>query len=99
IVRQAIHTSALTVGRFHLRQGAAVPLHSHENEQVSMLESESLRFVLDGQETIAEPGAVVTIPPHVPHQVEALTDCVVVDVFSPPRLDWIRGDDAYLRKS
>jgi quercetin dioxygenase-like cupin family protein len=99
IVRQAIHTGALTVGRFHLSQGAAVPLHHHENEQVSMVESGRLRFVLDGQETVAGPGSVIAIPAHVPHEVEALTDCVVVDVFTPPRLDWIRGDDAYLRKS
>jgi hypothetical protein len=30
--------------------------------------------------------------------VEALEDTLVMDVFSPPRADWIAGDDAYLRR-
>jgi len=41
---------------------------------------------------------VMRIPPHVPHSAQALEDSVAVDLFSPIREDWIRGDDAYLRK-
>jgi quercetin dioxygenase-like cupin family protein len=68
------------------------------NEQVSMVESGALKFFIDGREEIVRAGEVLTIPPHAPHAVEVLEDSVVVDVFSPPRDDWKRGDDAYLRR-
>jgi quercetin dioxygenase-like cupin family protein len=75
-----------------------VPEHSHPNEQISMLDQGSLRFVIAGQEILVKAGEVLRIPPHVPHSAEALEDAVAVDLFSPVREDWIRGDDAYLRK-
>lgn len=95
--RKVIHGQNITVARLRLAKGAIVPLHSHVNEQISMLESGSIRFVIDGQETILHGGESLQIPPHAPHMVEALEDSVAVDLFSPIREDWIRGDDAYLR--
>ena len=41
---------------------------------------------------------MLVIPPHMPHKVEALEDTDVTDIFSPVREDWLRGDDAYLRR-
>jgi quercetin dioxygenase-like cupin family protein len=96
--RQVIHCETMTVARMHLKEGCLVPLHSHHNEQISMIEQGSLRFNLDGAERVVGAGELVRIPPNVPHSVQALKDSVVVDLFSPPRQDWIRGDDAYLRK-
>jgi quercetin dioxygenase-like cupin family protein len=96
--RQVIHSDAMTVARVYLRKGCNVPEHSHHNEQISMMEQGSLRFVIAGEEKVLKAGQVLRIPPHVPHSAEALEDCVAVDLFSPPREDWIRGDDAYLRK-
>lgn len=96
--RQMIHGDTMTVARIDLKKGAVVPEHSHHNEQISMVERGSLRFVLAGVERIMRPGDMLKIPPHVPHSVEALEDSVAVDLFSPRREDWIRGDDAYLRK-
>ena len=95
--RKVIHGQNITVARLRLAKGAIVPLHSHVNEQISMLESGRIRFVIDGQETIVHGGESMQIPPHAPHMVEALEDSVAVDLFSPIREDWIRGDDAYLR--
>jgi quercetin dioxygenase-like cupin family protein len=57
-----------------------------------------MRFMLDGVERIVKAGEVLHIPANVPHSAEAIEDCIAVDLFSPPREDWIRGDDAYLRK-
>jgi quercetin dioxygenase-like cupin family protein len=96
--RQVIHGKTMTVARLHIRKGCSVPEHSHHNEQISMIEEGSLRFVLAGEEKIVKAGEVLQIPPHVPHSAEALEDSIAVDLFSPPREDWIRGDDAYLRK-
>jgi unsaturated pyranuronate lyase len=99
ISRRVIHTERMTVCRIRLTKGAVVPRHSHENEQVTMLESGALRFVFDGAEKIIRAGDVLPIPPHAPHRVEALEDSLAVDLFSPVREDWRRGDDAYLRQS
>ena len=96
--RQVIHGGTMTVARVYLRKGCSVPEHSHHNEQISMMEQGSLKFTIAGQELVLTAGQVLRIPPHVPHSAEALEDCVATDLFSPPREDWIRGDDAYLRK-
>ena len=98
VARQVIHAETMTVARLKLAKGCLVPVHQHVNEQISMIEEGSLRFVLDGQEVIVKAGEVLQIPPNVPHSAEALEDSIAVDLFSPPREDWKSGDDAYLRK-
>lgn len=98
LVRQVIHGETMTVARIHLRKGCSVPEHSHHNEQISMLEQGALKFVIGGVEKVLQAGEIVRIAPNVPHSAEALEDSVAVDLFSPTREDWIRGDDAYLRK-
>jgi quercetin dioxygenase-like cupin family protein len=95
--RKMIHGREITVARIRLRKGAVVPMHSHPNEQISMLESGVLRFTISGEERVVGAGEAVVIPPDAPHMVEALEDSLAVDLFSPRREDWIRGDDAYLR--
>ena len=97
VSRQAIHGETMTVARFRLRKWALVPLHHHANEQISTIERGKLRFVIAGEEQVVETGETITIPPHAPHSAEALEDSVAVDVFSPVRQDWIRGEDTYLR--
>jgi quercetin dioxygenase-like cupin family protein len=98
LVRQVIHGENITVARLNLRKGCSVPVHSHHNEQISMIEQGALKFVIGGVEQVVNAGEVMRIPPHVPHSAEALQDSIAVDLFSPIREDWIRGDDAYLRK-
>jgi quercetin dioxygenase-like cupin family protein len=98
LARQVIHGENITVARLFLREGCSVPEHSHHNEQISMIEQGTVKFVIGGVEQLAKAGQVMRIPPHVPHSAQALEDSVAVDLFSPIREDWIRGDDAYLRK-
>jgi unsaturated pyranuronate lyase len=98
IGRQMIHTAAMTLARVTLRQGAVVPMHEHEHEQISTVLEGRVRFVVGGEERVMEAGSSVPLPANVPHEVEALIDSVMLDVFSPVREDWIRGDDAYLRR-
>jgi quercetin dioxygenase-like cupin family protein len=97
IGRQMVHTESMTVARILLAKGAVVPSHHHVNEQITTLLDGRLRFVLGDEERIVIPGETLTIPSHLPHEVEALETSVVIDVFSPVRDDWVRGDDAYLR--
>jgi len=97
IGRQVVHTDRLTVARILLRRGAVVPEHAHEHEQVANVLEGRVRFRIGGQERVVSATESVVVPSGVPHSVEALADAVVLDVFAPPRDDWIRGDDAYLR--
>jgi quercetin dioxygenase-like cupin family protein len=96
--RKVIHGQNVTIARLELRKGGVVPEHSHMNEQVSMVQSGAIKFVSNGAEHIVRAGECLTIPPNVPHRVDVLEDSLVVDIFSPAREDWIRGDDAYLRR-
>src|SRR5438477_1915195 len=96
--RKAIHTQNMTIARLEIQKSAVVPEHHHVNEQVATVERGALKFFIDGREQIVRAGESLAIPPHMPHAVEALEDTVVVDIFSPGREDWLRGDDAYLRR-
>lgn len=82
-----------------MKKGAVVPVHSHDNEQVTMVLTGRLLFLNDHGQIEVGPGESLELPPNVPHGVEVLEDALVVDVFIPRREDWIRGDDAYLRGS
>jgi quercetin dioxygenase-like cupin family protein len=95
--RQLIVGSNVMVARLLLKKGAMVPLHSHHNEQVSYVLEGALRFIIDGREIDVRSGEVLCIPPHMPHEAVALEDTLALDIFNPPRQDWLDKDDAYLR--
>jgi quercetin dioxygenase-like cupin family protein len=96
--RQVIHTERITIARVSLSAGSAVQRHQHENEQITILESGELRFIFDDGEAVVRAGECMQIPPNAPHRVEAICDSEGYDLFAPIRSDWLRGDDAYLRK-
>jgi quercetin dioxygenase-like cupin family protein len=98
VTRRVVHTERMTIAKLKLSKGAIVPLHHHENEQVTMMDNGALRFEIGGRDIIVRGGESLVIPSNVPHLVEALEDSVATDLFTPPRQDWISGDDAYLRK-
>jgi quercetin dioxygenase-like cupin family protein len=100
IGRRLITGESMMIAHVYLEKGAIVPRHSHHNEQITYILEGRLRFTLgdDESETVdVAAGEVLTIPPHVPHAAEAIEDTVDVDVFTPPREDWLDGSDAYLR--
>ena len=98
IGRQLIVGTNVMVARILLKKGAQVPLHSHHNEQVSYVLDGMMKFFLDNREVIVSAGEVLCIPPNMPHEAIALEDTVDLDIFNPPRQDWIDKDDAYLRQ-
>ena len=95
--RQMIHGSTITIARLRTRKGSIVPTHSHVNEQITTMEQGAMLFVTPTEKIVVRAGESLVIPPNVPHSVESLEDCVAIDIFSPVREDWVRGDDAYLR--
>ena len=99
IDRQFVHGGSAMLAKFLLRKGAIVPEHSHRHEQISHIVEGALRFTMgDGRVVMVRSGEVLVIPPNLAHSAEALEDTVALDVFAPPREDWIAGTDAYLRK-
>lgn len=100
IGRRMITGTGTMIAQIYLDKGAIVPLHSHYNEQITYVLEGALRFLLGAdqdEEVIVRSGEVLAIPPNLPHSAEALEDTLDVDIFNPPRQDWLDGSDAYLR--
>lgn len=98
IDRQFVAGDRSMLARIILRKGSIVPQHSHDNEQITYVLEGALKFVIEGKELVVRSGEILIIPSNLPHSAEALEDTVDLDIFCPPREDWIRGTDAYLRK-
>jgi unsaturated pyranuronate lyase len=99
--RRVITAERIMLAHVYLKRGCVVPVHSHENEQVSYVLEGALRFWLGAdqrEERVLRPGEVLVVPSNLPHRAEALEDTLSVDVFSPPRQDWLDGTDNYLRQ-
>jgi quercetin dioxygenase-like cupin family protein len=88
----------IMLARVLLKKGCIVPEHSHHNEQVTYILEGALKFWINSKEIVVNAGEVLTIPPDMPHKAEALEDTVDLDVFHPPRADWINKTDQYLRR-
>jgi len=99
--RRLITGERMMLAHVYLKKGCIVPKHSHENEQLTYILEGALKFWIgeDGAEEITvSAGEVLLIPSHVPHKAEALEETLDVDVFSPPRQDWLDKKDDYLRR-
>ncbi len=96
--RQVVVGEQVMVARILLGKGSIVPLHQHVNEQISYILEGALKFWIDGKEIVVRAGEVLCIPPNMPHKAEALEDTVDLDIFYPPRQDWLDKTDAYLRR-
>ena len=81
------------LAQIYLKRGALVPMHSHESEKMTYILQGALRVVVGGEEMTVREGEVLHIPSWIPHQAEALEDTFELDVFSPVRQDWLRGED------
>jgi quercetin dioxygenase-like cupin family protein len=99
--RRLITGDRMMLAHVYLKKGAIVPRHSHENEQITYILEGGLRFWIGADEAQVIDvlaGEVLHIPSHVPHKAEALEDTLDVDIFSPPRQDWLDKTDDYLRQ-
>lgn len=99
--RRLITGDQVMLAHVYLKKGCVVPRHSHMNEQFTYILEGALRFLVgddDAQEIVVRAGEVLHLPGNVPHEAHALEDTLDVDVFYPPREDWLKKTDAYLRK-
>jgi quercetin dioxygenase-like cupin family protein len=98
ISRRLVTGERMMLAHVYIDKGAVVPKHSHENEQLTYILKGALRFWIgedQKEEVVVRAGEVLVIPSNVPHRAEALEDTLDVDVFSPPRQDWLNHTDSY----
>ena len=98
--RRLVSGEHITIAQVFLAKGGGAPKHQHVNEQFSYLIKGTLRFWIGDEERVVDvhAGEILHLPPDLPHRAEAQDDVFAIDVFSPPRLDWVNKTDAYLRK-
>jgi quercetin dioxygenase-like cupin family protein len=102
IGRRMITGDRVMIAHIYLEQGAVVPTHSHDNEQLTYILEGAVRFWFgedEAQVVDVKAGEVLVIPSNLVHRAEALERTLDVDVFCPPRADWLDGSDSYLRGS
>ena len=95
--RHFVVGQGVMLARVLLKKGCVVPEHSHHNAQITYILEGALKFWIDGKELVVNAGELLVIPPHMPHKAEAVEDTVDLDIFNPPRVDWINKTDKYLR--
>lgn len=98
IDRRLITGDRLMVAHVYLKKGSIVPKHSHKNEQITYILKGVLHFWIgeDGsEEHVVRTGEVLHIPSNVVHRAQAMEETLDVDIFSPPRQDWLDGTDTY----
>ena len=99
--RRLVTADRMMLAHVYLDKGCVVPKHSHENEQLTYILEGALHFWIGEngeEESTVLSGEVLVIPSNVPHKAEAIEDTLDVDVFSPPRQDWLNKTDDYLRE-
>ena len=97
IDREMVVGDQVMLARVIMKKGAHVPLHHHHNEQVTYILEGALKFAIDGKEVVVRAGEVLCIPSNMPHEAWALEETIDLDVFNPPREDWLNKTDDYLR--
>jgi quercetin dioxygenase-like cupin family protein len=83
-----VHTDRMTSAYWQIAAGSSLPDHSHPHEQVTTIIRGRFEMTVDGETRTIEAGAVVVIPSGAKHRAQALTDCFILDVFSPVREDY-----------
>lgn len=100
ISRRLISGERSMIAHVFLKEGDEVPQHAHDNEQITYILEGALQFWFgadESHEMVVRAGEVVVIPSNLPHRARALEDTLDLDIFCPPREDWLSGSDSYLR--
>jgi quercetin dioxygenase-like cupin family protein len=97
IGREMVVGDNLMLARVFMKKGAHVPEHHHHNEQLTYILEGALKFAIDGKEIVVRAGEVLCIPSNMVHEAWALEDTLDLDIFNPPREDWLNKSDDYLR--
>ncbi|WP_074406856.1 cupin domain-containing protein [Aquimarina megaterium] len=99
--RKIISGEKIMFAKMKFKDGFRVPLHNHENEQITRVISGTIRFWFgEDKEQVMDlnAGDIIVIPPNLPHEALMIGDVEEIDTWAPPRQDWLDGTDNYLRE-
>lgn len=83
-----IHTENNTINFLEVTAGSEIPLHQHPHEQSSFVLEGEFEMTVDGETRILNTNEFALIPGGVLHGGRAITDCRLIDIFSPVREDY-----------
>ena len=89
--RRIIPGDKMMMVHWEMKQGADSAAHHHPHEQLVYVISGKLKLRVGDEWHVLGAGGVVMIPGGVVHQADVLEDTEVVDIFSPPREDFLGG--------
>ena len=84
-----VHGASTSLHEFKLDKGSTIPMHSHPHEQTGYLVSGKMNFKFKDETVLAESGDSWSIPGGEEHGVDVIDDCVVIEIFSPVREDYL----------
>lgn len=99
--RKLVYGDRVMIAKMKFKDGFVVPLHSHENEQITHVTFGSMRFWFgEGKKEVIDlhEGDTIVIPANLPHEALMIGDVEETDTWAPPRLDWLDGTDHYLKR-
>jgi len=77
------------VTRMNFKTGDSVPMHSHPNEQSGYVISGKYRIMFQDENEILTTGDSYSIPENIEHSLEVIEGGEVIDLFTPPRQDYL----------
>lgn len=83
------YSEAMMVCEIRLEKGALLPMHSHVHEQSTNIITGKLSYTVGAETKTVGAGDSVMIGADVPHEITALEDTFVIDVFTPMRADFL----------
>jgi quercetin dioxygenase-like cupin family protein len=83
-----VHGDKSTLAFFTIVKGSVMPEHLHVHEQITHILEGELEMTIGGKIYSMTSGAVHVIPSGVPHAARAITDCKVIDSFTPVREEY-----------
>lgn len=94
-IRDGVHKQNLVYGKktqmvkFFLEKGKSIPVHAHRHEQTGYMIQGRMILSINEEEHTVEPGDSWCIWGNTPHSARMIEDCVVIEVFSPVRKDYL----------
>ena len=98
IWRKVISGEKAMLAQIFIAKDGVVPKHQHESEQFTYVQEGAIKLEMEGKEVVLQKGQILLVPSNVPHSAVALEDYFGLEIFSPIRIDWLTGQDDYLRK-
>jgi quercetin dioxygenase-like cupin family protein len=87
-IARIVHTDEMTIVLWDIKEGSVLPRHQHIHEQITHVLEGTFEMQIGHQHSICKAGSLATIPSDVPHEGKAVTDCKLLDIFRPVRVDF-----------